>query len=435
MFRVAIVGRPNVGKSTLFNQLGRTRKALVGDEPGITRDRISQIVSWQGKQFELVDTGGIVPDDTEALPEQVFRQAEVAIEEADLVILLVDVRARLTPLDRELGALLKSKGKEFLLVVNKVDVAKLEGDAYEFYELGVDALHLISAEHKLGIDELIVEILERISDSSEMMDDNEIRVAIIGRPNVGKSSLLNRFLRKERVIVTDVPGTTRDAVDTLLKHQGKAYRLIDTAGIRRKGRTELKAEKLSVIMARKNIERSDVVLLVIDAVEGATNLDATIGGYAHDAGKSLIIVVNKWDLIEKDTFTSKGMEDKFRSEMRFLDFAPMIFVSAKEGQRVFKILQLIQEAHNGQLQRIPTAELNGFLRGLRVPALGFQDNPQKSFLKYACQVGVAPPTFVLFTRGRRKLHFSTVRFLSNRLRDEYGFFATPLKILQRTSRP
>jgi len=407
---------------------------LVGDEPGITRDRISQIVYWEGKQFELVDTGGIVPDETEQIPEQVFRQAEVAIEESQLILLLVDVRASLTPLDQELAALLTSKGKDFLLVVNKVDVAALEAGAYEFYRLGVDSLFPVSAEHKLGIDELVDEISQRIPDTAGIIEENEIRVAIVGRPNVGKSSILNRLLGKDRVIVTDIPGTTRDSVDTMLSYQEQMYRLIDTAGIRRKGKTDLKAEKLSVVMARKNIERSDVVLLVIDAVEGATNLDATIGGYAHDAGKSLILVVNKWDLIEKDTFTAHQSESEFRLQMRFLDYAPMLFVSAKEGKRIFKTLQLSSQAYDARLERIPTAELNEFLRKLRTPALTAPDDPRKSRLKYACQVGVAPPTFVLFTRGRRELHFSAVRFLSNRLREEYGFFATPIKVKQRTSR-
>jgi len=319
-------------------------------------------------------------------------------------------------------------------VVNKVDVATLEADAYEFYRLGVDSLFPVSAEHKIGIDELVDEISQRIPDTAAIIEENEIRVAIVGRPNVGKSSMLNRLLGRERVIVTDIPGTTRDSVDTMLSYQEQRYRLIDTAGIRRKGKTDLKAEKLSVVMARKNIERSDVVLLVIDASDGATNLDATIGGYAHEAGKSLILVVNKWDLIEKDTFTAHQMESEFRMQMRFLDYAPMLFVSAKEGQRVFKALQLSSEANDARLERIPTAELNEFLRKLRTPALTAADDPRKSRLKYACQVGVAPPTFVLFIRGRRQLHFSAVRFLSNRLREEYGFFATPIKVLQRTSR-
>jgi len=400
----------------------------------MTRDRITQIVDWEGKQFELVDTGGIIPDRSDPIPQQVFRQAEVAIEESDLVLFLVDVRAGLTPLDQELATFLQSKGKDFLLVVNKVDLARLEADAYEFYELGVNFLFPVSAEHKLGIDELLAEIVQRIPDNAEAFDPVEIRVAIVGRPNVGKSSLLNRLVGKERVIVTDIPGTTRDAVDTIVNHQGQTYRLIDTAGIRRKGKTEMKAEKLSVVMARKNIGRSDVVLLVMDATEGAAKLDATIGGYAHDMGKSIILVVNKWDLVEKDTFTSHRMENEIRSEMRFLDYAPMIFVSAKDGQRVFKTLQLSKEAYLSRLERIGTSELNAFLSQQRISGLSSRDDPKKSLLKYACQVGIAPPTFIFFTRGKGRLHFSTIRFLSNRLREEYGFFATPLKILQRGSR-
>jgi GTP-binding protein len=392
------------------------------------------LVRWDEKQFELVDTGGIVPDQMEAIPEQVFRQAELAIDESDLILLLVDVRSQLTPLDQELAALLKSKGKDFLVVANKVDVAALEVDSYEFYRLGVDSILSVSAEHKIGLDDLVEAIKDRIPEGVEAPIGGEIRVAIVGRPNVGKSSLLNCVTGKERVIVTSIPGTTRDSVDTVCVYQDQRYRIIDTAGIRRKGKTDQRTEKLSVIMARKSIERADVVLLVLDAVEGATKLDATIGGYAHDAGKSVIIVVNKWDLIKKDTFTADRMESEFRTHMRFLDYAPMLFVSAKARQRVFKPLQLAAEAHRGRLQRIGTAELNEFIRRQRTPALTSHDDPQRSLLKYSCQVGVAPPTFVLFTRGSRKLHFSTVRFLSNRLREEYGFFATPLRVLQRPSR-
>jgi GTP-binding protein len=392
------------------------------------------LVRWDEKQFELVDTGGIVPDQMEAIPEQVFRQAELAIDESDLILLLVDVRSQLTPLDQELAALLKSKGKDFLVVANKVDVAELEVDSYEFYRLGVDSILPVSAEHKIGLDDLVEAIKDRIPEGVEAPMGGEIRVAIVGRPNVGKSSLLNCVTGKERVIVTSIPGTTRDSVDTVCVYQDQRYRIIDTAGIRRKGKTDQRTEKLSVVMARKNIERADVVLLVLDAVEGATKLDATIGGYAHDAGKSVIVVVNKWDLIEKDTFTADRMESEFRTHMRFLDYAPMLFVSAKARQRVFKPLQLAAEAHRGRLQRIGTAELNEFIRRQRTPALTSHDDPHRSLLKYSCQVGVAPPTFVLFTRGSRKLHFSTVRFLSNRLREEYGFFATPLRILQRPSR-
>lgn len=434
MYRVAIVGRPNVGKSTLFNRLGRTRKALVGDEPGITRDRIFQVVEWSGKQFEVMDTGGIIPDGRELLPEKVFEQAEIAIHDANLVLLMVDARAGVTPVDQEVAGLMKAGGKEFLVVANKVDVEALEPAAYQFYELGGEMVFPVSAEHRLGIDELVDEIVRRVPESDSVERGHEVRIAIIGRPNVGKSSLVNRLLGKERVIVTDLPGTTRDSVDTHFRYQGRNFRLVDTAGIRRKGKTELMAEKLSVVMARKNIEKADVVLLLLDATEGATKLDAAIGGYAEEAGRPLVIVVNKWDLIEKDTHTQHQLEQQFRDRMKFLDYAPMVFASAKTGQRVFKLLEIAEEAHRGSLVKIPTGQLNRFLAEATGLSPRGRRRAGKQRLKYGCQVGVAPPTFVLFLRGSEKLHFSTVRFLRNRLREKYGFFASPIRIIQRPSK-
>jgi len=433
MYRVAIVGRPNVGKSTLFNRLGRTRKALVGDEPGMTRDRIFQVVEWEGKQFEVMDTGGIVPDDNAVLPEKVLEQAELAIHDADLVLLMVDARAGVTPLDLEVAVLLKSSGKEFLVVANKVDVEALDLEVYQFYELGGERVFPVSAEHRLGIRELVDEVVRKIPESESVTFGDEIRIAIIGRPNVGKSSLVNRLLGKERVIVTPVPGTTRDSVDTHFNYQDTNYRLVDTAGIRRKGKTELMAEKLSVIMARKNIEQADVVLLLLDATEGATKLDAAIGGYADEAGRPVVVVVNKWDLIEKDTHTQHKLEQDFRERMKFLDYAPMVFASAKTGQRVFKLLEIAKEAQRGSRIKIPTGRLNRFLAEDAGPSARGKRQARKPRLKYGCQVGVVPPTIVLFLRGSRKLHFSTVRFLKNRLRERYGFFASPIRIIQRPS--
>ena len=433
MYRVAIIGRPNVGKSTLFNRLTRKRKAIVGDEPGITRDRLFEIARWDEKQFEVIDTGGLIPDQKEIIPERILQQAEIAMEEADLILLLVDVRQGMSPLDETLNVLLRSRGREYLLVVNKVDVPQLEPEVAQFYALGVETLYPVSAEHKLGVSTLVEEILERIPESAEVNAGEEIRVAIIGRPNVGKSSLLNRFLGEERVIVTDIPGTTRDSVDSVLQFQDQSFRLIDTAGIRRKGRTVLKAEKMCVVMARKSLERSDVVLLVIDATEGAIKLDATIGGYAHDAGRSIIVVVNKWDLIARDTHTSVELEKEFRLKMRFLHYAPMIFVSAKSGQRVPKILELVSEANRSRQIRVPTGELNTFLEKEIQPIL-MSSSVRKFPVKYAAQVAVTPPTFVFFTRGTKKLHFSTQRFIVNRLRERYGFYATPIRLLHRGSK-
>lgn len=434
MYRVAIIGRPNVGKSTLFNRLTGTRKAIVGNEPGITRDRLFEIARWNGKQFEVIDTGGLIPDQRETISEKVLQQVEIAMEEADLLLFVVDVRDGIIPLDQTLNSILRSRGKEYLVVVNKVDVPQLEQEALQFYALGVEILYFVSAEHKQGVSVLVEEILRRVSDVGEINVEEEIRVAIIGRPNVGKSSLLNRFLGKERAIVAELPGTTRDAVDSLLRFEDRSYRLIDTAGIRHKGKRDLKSERLSVVMARKNLERTDVALLVVDAAEGPTKLDATIGGYAHKAGKSIIVVVNKWDLIRRDTHTAASLEKEFRVRMRFLEYVPMIFVSAKTGQRVVKIFELVQEAYSSQLIRVPTAELNQFLVTEVQPLLMSPGSSRKFAIKYAAQVGVAPPTFVLFTRSSRKLHFSTQRFLINRLREKYGFYATPIRILQRASR-
>jgi GTP-binding protein len=434
MYRVAIVGRPNVGKSTLFNRLTRKRKAIVGDEPGITRDRLFEIARWDEKCFEVIDTGGLIPDQKEIIPERILQQAEIAMEEADLILFVVDVRQGISPLDESLNALLRSRGKEFLLAVNKVDVPQLEPEVAQFYALGAETLYPVSAEHKQGISVLVEEILERIPESAELSSEEEIRVAIIGRPNVGKSSLLNRFLGQERAIVTDLPGTTRDSVDSVLRFEDQTFRLIDTAGIRRKGKTELEAEKLCVVMARKSLERADVVLLVIDATEGATKLDATIGGYAHDAGRSIIVVVNKWDLIAKDTHTTVGLEKEFRLRMRYLQYAPMIFVSAKSGQRVNKILELVREAYRARLFRVSTAELNQFMEREIQPLLMSPGSSRKFPVKYAAQVAVTPPTFVLFTRASKKLHFSTQRFVVNRLREKYGFYATPIRLLYRGSK-
>ena len=433
MYRVAIVGRPNVGKSTLFNRMTGTRKAIVGDEPGITRDRLFETALWEGRRFEVIDTGGLTPDSGELIPEMILQQADIAIEEADLVLLVVDARVGITPLDDQINAMLRSRGKEYLLVANKVDVPAVEAQALQFYAMGVPMVYPVSSEHNQGIADLVEEVLKRIPEAEERPEEEEIRVAIIGRPNVGKSSLLNRILGQERTIVTDIPGTTRDSVDSLLSRDGKRYRLIDTAGIRRKGKTHLKAEKLSVVMARKNIERADVVLLVIDSSQGATKLDATIGGYADDAGKSVIVVANKWDLVPRDTHTAAGTEKEFRLHFRFLDYAPMVFVSAKSGQRVLKILEFVREAYEARLTRIPTAELNRFLETEVQPFLRNRSGAAKFPVKYFAQVSVAPPTFVCFTRSATKLHFSTQRFLVNRLREKGGFYATPIRLVQRAT--
>ena len=431
MYRVAIIGRPNVGKSTLFNRLTSTRKAIVGDEPGITRDRLHQVAHWDQKRFEVIDTGGMIPHQRELIPKKVLEQAEIAIGQAHLILFVVDVRSGITPLDEALNSLLRSRDKEHLLVVNKVDVPRFEEDALQFYALGAKTLFSISAEHKEGVFDLLEEILKRVPESGGEVQHGEIGVAIIGRPNVGKSSLLNRFLGEERAIVTVLPGTTRDAVDTLFRFKGQRYRLIDTAGIRRKGKTERKTEKLSVIMARKSLERADVVLLILDAVEGVTKLDATIGGYAQKAGKSIILVVNKWDLVDRGA-SCRQLEKAFRTELRFLDYAPLMVVSAETGYHVFRVLDQVDQAHRARSRRVPTAELNQFFKKHLQALLPAAGNLRKFPVKYAVQVGIEPPTFVLFTRQGRKLHFSKERYLVNQLRRRYLFYATPIRILSRS---
>src|SRR5215213_568222 len=444
---VAIVGRPNVGKSTLFNRLIGERRSIVGDEPGITRDRIYGQVEWAGKKFALIDTGGIVPDDDAVIPANILKQAGMAIDESQLLIWVVDARAGITQLDEELAALLRSTGKRVLIAANKTDSAKLESESTEFYRFGFDDVFPISAEQGIGIGELLDRAVDSLEhETAEETDEpaglRELRLAIVGRPNVGKSSLLNRILGEDRVIVSPVAGTTRDAIDTVLETPERKFRLVDTAGIRRKGKTDEMAEKLSVIMARKSLERADVAIVLIDAVEGVTALDATIAGYAVDAGCSIILAVNKWDIVkDKETNTASEFERGLREKMKFLEWAPVITISALTGQRVEKILPLVLRADEARNRRIPTSQLNDFFeRAIAQPRGGTAPSPAKggfSRLKvqYLTQVGVRPPTFVVFTSGGKPgLHFSYERYLLNRLREEFDFFATPLRIIEKHKR-
>ena len=434
-FRVAIVGRPNVGKSTLFNRLTRTRRALVDRRPGMTRDRICGLAQWNGRNFEVMDTGGITPGEREHIPEQVLRQVEIAIREADLILLVVDVRDGLQPLDESLSSMLRARGSEPVLVVNKVETLRMETEALQFHALGLRLLFPISAEHKLQLDPLIGEILSRIPNAAPgAAETGEIRVAIVGRPNVGKSSLLNRIVGEERSIVTSIPGTTRDAVDTLIRVGDQAYRFVDTAGIRKKSKTVEVAEKLSVVMARKNLERADVALLVLDASEPPSTLDAIIGRYAQDAGASILITVNKSDLMPSDSETRAAMAAAYRDRLRALVFAPLAFVSAKTGSGVSKIFAQVDRAYEGRMTRVGTSELNVYLERYVASTLIPEGSARKSRLKYACQVATAPPTFVFFTRGSRKLDPPARRHLARRLREKYEFHATPIRILQRSGK-
>lgn len=438
---VAIIGRPNVGKSTLFNRLTGSRKSIVGDEPGITRDRIYGDVEWKSKKFELVDTGGIVPDDEAIIPANIFKQASFAINSAQAIIWVVDARAGVTPLDEEISVFLRNIGKPVFIAANKAETRKVEEEAAEFYKFGFDVSPL-SAEHGTSVGDLldnVFGVLEFDEEEDEGKHE-EIRLAIIGRPNVGKSSLLNQLLGEERVIVSPIAGTTRDAIDTHLTVEDQKFVLVDTAGIRRKGKTNEMAEKMSVVMARKALERADVALLIIDAEEGVTALDANIGGYAVDSGCSVIIVVNKWDALEeKETNTVYEFERDLRRQMKFLEWAPMVTISALTGQRVTKILPVVLQANAARNLRVPTAQLNKFFEeSISQPRGGTAPAPVKggvSRLKvqYITQGGLRPPLFVLFTSGGNKagLHFSYLRYIENRLRDAFGFFATPLRLKEK----
>jgi GTP-binding protein len=419
---VVIVGRPNVGKSTLFNRITGQRRAIVGDEPGITRDRIHGLAEHNGVRFEVIDTGGIVVHDQEYMPSQILRQARVALDTARHIILLVDGRAEITGADRDLAQMLQRLGKPVTLAVNKIDAASRESLAHEFYELGVADVYPVSAEHGVGVDALLDHVTAGFPEPSgePAAAAAPIKVAIIGRPNVGKSTLLNTLTGQDRSIVSPVAGTTRDAVDEMVKHDGVEYLFVDTAGIRRKGKTRLMAEKLSVVMARRHIRMAQVALLVLDATEGVVGLDATIAGYAHEGGRALIICVNKWDQIKEPK--KRAFERDVRDRFKFLEYAPVVFLSAKTGAGVKALFRLIREVDASTSQRIPTGELNRFIEQLR-----FEE--RKIF--YMTQASVRPPTFVLFTGRGGPLHFSHERQLINRIRTRFGFRGTPIVLKTR----
>jgi GTP-binding protein len=457
---IAIVGRPNVGKSTLFNRLIGERRSIVGDEPGITRDRIYGESEWNDARFALVDTGGIVPDDEAIIPANILKQASVAIDDARVLIWVVDARKGVTPLDQELAHLLRETGKRVLVAANKADAVNWENDAGEFHAFGFNEVFAISAEHGNGIGDMLDAISADLNVSSpassrQVLDSNgtlergpetdggeppvlrELNLAIVGRPNVGKSSLLNRLLGEERAIVSPVAGTTRDTVDMLLETDNQKFRIIDTAGIRRKGKTTAMTEKLSVMMARKSLERADVAIVVIDAEEGVAALDAAIAGYAVEAGCSIILAVNKWDALEnKLTGTAAAFERRLREQMKFLSWAEVITMSALSGQRVHKLLALASRANQARRRRIATSRVNEFFEREVRQRSGI--SPAKTYkgsrlhVQYITQTAVRPPTFVVFTSGGKAgLHFSFLRHLENRLREEFDFFATPIRIIER----
>ncbi len=421
---VVIVGRPNVGKSTLFNAILRSRRSIVGDEPGITRDRIYGQGVYLGRRFELIDTGGIIEHDAELIPSEILKQARVALKNAAYVIFLIDGRTEITGADRDLAAMLRKLGKPVVLAVNKIDSPKREGLTNEFYALRFPDVFPVSAEHRIGLDELLDKVtasfpvVEAPPENPE--DKHPIRVAIIGRPNVGKSTLLNAFAGRERAIVSPIAGTTRDSVDETVEHNGTQFTFVDTAGIRRKGKTKLMAEKLSVVMARRALRMCDVALLVIDATEGVIALDATIAGYAHEEGRAIVIVVNKWDRAEKGK--RKFLED-LRDELKFLDYAEVAFVSAKNGEGMRGLFGMIRKADQSAAKRVSTGELNRFVETL--------DWEYHMKIYYLTQVSVRPPSFLVFTDKAGKMHFSAERYLMNRLRERFGFEGTPIEIKTR----
>ncbi len=487
---IAICGRPNVGKSTLFNRLTGSRRSIVGDEPGITRDRIYGEIEWQGREARLVDTGGVVPDDEALIPSEIFRQAQVALEEADAIVMVVDGRTELASPDLELARLLMRGGKPVFLAVNKIDNVEQHGAAENFRRLGFRNVEMISAEHGSGIGDLLDSVYavlpernaanesedeedptpeeeaEAFEDEFEPLEENldetedesaekkpsrkqrshgeyesrETKVAIIGRPNVGKSTLLNALTDSERAIVSPIAGTTRDAVDEIVERKGHLFRFVDTAGIRRKGKTKMMAEKLSVIMARKHLEAADVSLLVIDATEGVTNIDANIGGYAHESGRSVIIVINKWDLVTtartdgKPPADQKVYAQQVRDALKYLDYAPLLFISAgpeiggpKAGSPVgiAEVFAKVELVARERRKRVSTGQMNKFLEAVDFQRASVPMN-KRVRIYYMTQAQVAPPTFVLFTDRDVKMHFSFERFLANQIRESFGFIGSPI---------
>lgn len=428
---VAIVGRPNVGKSTLFNRLTRTHLAIVEDYPGVTRDRLYQDAEWNNQKFTLIDTGGIEVSSEDTILSRVRKQAQVAMEEADVIIFMCDIKAGVTSEDMEIAQMLRRTKKEVLLAVNKVENFDRLDDIYEFYQLGLGEIYPISASHGMNTGDLLDKLVEVVGKfDDEEYEPDVIKIAVVGRPNVGKSSLTNAILGQERSIVSNIPGTTRDAIDTPFERNGQQYVIIDTAGMRRKSKVaETTTERYSVIRSLRAVDRSDAVLMVINAEEGLIEQDKKIVGYAHEQGKAIILVVNKWDLIEKDDKTSSRMEKEIRSELLFLQYAPMVFVSAQTKQRVNKILDMINFAVEQNSTRISTSVLNEIVRDavqLNPPP---SDKGKRLKIFYATQSDVKPPTFVFFVNDPEIMHFSYERFLENKIRENFGFEGTPIRFV------
>ncbi len=430
---VAIVGRPNVGKSTLFNVLAGKRISIVEDTPGVTRDRIYADCSWLDKEFTLIDTGGIEPDSKDIILSQMREQAQLAIDMADVIIFMVDRATGMVDSDNKVADMLRRSGKPVILVVNKVDSpSKMMADIYEFYNLGIGDPWPVSSANRTGIGDMLDEVVKYFpEDSSSEEEDDAVRVAIVGKPNVGKSSIINRLIGQNRVIVSDIAGTTRDAIDTRIVWHGKEYVFIDTAGIRRKNKIKETLEHYMIARSVGAVDRADITILVIDATEGVTEQDAKIAGIAHERGKAVIIAVNKWDLVEKDNQSVKKFTDKVRQVLSFLPYAELVFVSAETGQRLVKLYEMIDMVHDNQNLRIQTGVLNEIIAEACIMQQPPSDKGRSLRIYYGTQAGVCPPTFVLFVNDKKLMHFSYQRYIENRIRDAFGFRGTPLKFVIR----
>ena len=430
---VAVVGRPNVGKSTFFNKIVGRRVSIVEDTPGVTRDRIIAEAEWRSKYFMLIDTGGIEPSSTEVIPAQMRAQAEIAMDMADVIIFIVDAKDGLTTADHEVADILRRKNKDVILVANKIDGRKLPDDFYDLYELGLGEPFAISAANQTGLGDVLDEVFSRIDweEYEKDSDEDKVKIAIIGKPNVGKSSITNALLGEERVIVSDIAGTTRDSIDTPFEKDGTEYILIDTAGIRRRSKIYDDVEKFSVVRAVAAIERCDVALLVIDATEGLSEQDKKIAGIAHEAGKGMIIVVNKWDLVEKETNTMRDMTKKIKGELQFMNYAPIIFTSAVKGTRLPQLVDMAKAVSESRAMRVSTGQLNSLIQDAVMMQSPPSDKGRRLKIYYVTQVAVKPPLFSFQINDRELMHFSYARYLENKIRDAYGFEGTSIKFVFR----